>query len=50
MVKPGNFARLMESVTEVLQTELTIIWKEIRAGYLLNPDYINLQKQFLHVF
>jgi len=49
MIKPGSFARLMESVADVPLKELAEdeeFWKEIRAGYLLNPDYINLENGY----
>ena len=49
MIEPGSLARLIESVAEVPFTELAEnedFWKQIRAGYLLNPDFINLENGY----
>jgi len=49
MIEPGSLTRLIESVAEVPFTELAEnedFWKQIRAGYLLNPDFINLENGY----
>jgi selenocysteine lyase/cysteine desulfurase len=49
MIEPGGLTRLIESVAEIPFAELAEnedFWKQIRDGYLLNPDYINLENGY----
>ena len=49
LVGTGNLVRLMESVVKVPSAELAEnddFWEQVRAGYLLNPDYINLENGY----
>ena len=49
MIEPGSLTRLIESVAEIPSAELAEdedFWKQVRAGYLLNPDYINLENGY----
>jgi len=49
MVEPGSLAKLIESVAEVPSEELVEnedFWRHVRAEYLLNPDYINLENGY----
>ncbi len=49
IVEPGSLARLIESVSEVPSAELAEdedFWKHVRAEYLLNPDFINLENGY----
>jgi selenocysteine lyase/cysteine desulfurase len=49
MLGPANLADLMAAVAEVPSAELAEnedFWKRIRDGYLLNPDYINLENGY----
>lgn len=46
---PSGLARLIESVAEIPSAELAKnedFWKQIRADYLLKPDYINLENGY----
>ena len=49
IVEPRSIAVLMESVAKVPSAELAEdenFWKQIRAGYRLKPDYINLENGY----
>ena len=49
IVEPGRLAGLIESVAKVPPAELAEdenFWKQIRAGYRLKPDYINLENGY----
>ncbi len=49
MLGPSGLAKLIESVAEIPSAELAKdedFWKQIRADYLLNPDYINLENGY----
>src|SRR4030042_926717 len=49
MIEPGSLAKLIASVAEVPSAELAEnedFWRQVRAGYLLNPDYINLENGY----
>lgn len=49
IIEPGRLARLIESVTDIPSAGLSQnedFWKQVRAGYLLNPDYINLENGY----
>jgi selenocysteine lyase/cysteine desulfurase len=49
IIGPGRLAGLIDSVSEVppvVLAEDEDFWKQIRAGYLLNPDYINLENGY----
>jgi selenocysteine lyase/cysteine desulfurase len=49
IIDPGRLTSLIESVAEVPSAELAEnedFWKQIRAGYLVNPDYINLENGY----
>ncbi|MBG0860857.1 MAG: aminotransferase class V-fold PLP-dependent enzyme [Bacteroidales bacterium] len=49
MVEPGSLARMIEAVAEVPCTELAQnedFWKQVRSGYILNPEFINLENGY----
>ena len=49
MIGPSGLAKLIESVAEISSAELAKdedFWKQIRADYLLKPDYINLENGY----
>jgi|WetSurMetagenome_2_1015567.scaffolds.fasta_scaffold00006_50 selenocysteine lyase/cysteine desulfurase len=49
MAAPSGLARLFESVAEIPSATLAEdedFWKKIRAGYLIKPDYINLENGY----
>ena len=49
IVEPGGLAGLIESVSKIPSAELAEdenFWKQIRAGYRLKPDYINLENGY----
>jgi len=49
IIDPGRLTRLIESVAEVPSAELAEnedFWKQVRSGYFLNPDYINLENGY----
>lgn len=49
LIKPDNLAKLVESAADFPPSELAEnedFWKQVRAGYLLNPDYINLENGY----
>ena len=49
MVGPSSLAKLIESVADIPSSELAKdedFWKQIRADYLLKPDYINLENGY----
>jgi len=49
MTGTSGLARLIESVAEIPSAELAKdedFWKQIRADYLLKPDYINLENGY----
>jgi selenocysteine lyase/cysteine desulfurase len=49
MIGSGSLAKLIASVAEVPSAELAEneeFWRQVRAGYLLNPDYINLENGY----
>jgi selenocysteine lyase/cysteine desulfurase len=49
MIEPGSMSKLIESVAEipsVVLAENEDFWRQVRAGYLLNPDYINLENGY----
>ena len=49
ILEPRGLSKLMESVAEVPSAELAEnedFWGKVRAGYLVNPDYINLENGY----
>jgi selenocysteine lyase/cysteine desulfurase len=49
IVETGSLAKLIESVAQVPSEQLAgneDFWKQVRAGYLLKPDYINLENGY----
>jgi selenocysteine lyase/cysteine desulfurase len=49
IVGPSGLAKLIESVAEIPHAELAKdedFWMQIRAGYLIKPDYINLENGY----
>lgn len=49
IVEPGGLAGLIESVSKISSAELAEdenFWKQIRAGYLLKPGFINLENGY----
>ncbi len=49
MMGPSGLAKLIKSVADIPSAELAKdedFWKQIRADYLLNPDYINLENGY----
>jgi len=49
MFGPSGLAKLIESVAEIPNAELAKdedFWKQIRAGYLIKPEYINLENGY----
>ena len=49
MIDSGSLVKLIESVAEIPSGELAEdedFWRKVRAGYLLNPDFINLENGY----
>jgi len=49
MVEPGTLSGLIESVSKIPSAELAEdedFWRQIRSGYRLKPDYINLENGY----